>query len=646
MNTMFKRSIALLALMLALLNADAQICNIDSYPPHAGIHPASEDIPCIVQNEPTSISLQFLAGRWFTQINPVRWIRIDSIPNLPCGINWATNKQVDSTKNTFFAGEQGCISFFGTTNDPTGIYRPKIYITAKLGNGTWRFVSDRGNGGWAMVINTSYWPFRAPALRLISNTDVCAPLDTSIGFLSASCRSLDTASQAYFGELHGRVFYDENQNGIEDGNDFPLQDHKLFSNNQTFAFTNANGSYNTILPIDNYTIQPETASGSYHVTTGSASVQHTVTGGSIDTITFGLFPNAPVTDVRIESTNSRFRPGFRSHVWLSIINEGNTLIDTLTVTCSYHDTMIYVSATPAPTSTNGKLMWNNITYLRPGENRTIDLTFRLPANIDLFDSTMYTYAVVDTFPAEVDTSDNTVGENIFVFGSYDPNDKTAFPTGDLDKPFINSNTPLKYRIRFQNTGTDTAFNVVIRDVIDDTKFDVNSIKMLGASHNYQLKIQDGTHLSWEFANILLPDSNVNEPASHGYVLFEMNLLPSVGEGDEIKNAADIYFDYNPPVVTDTAISKVVYTVGIVEPLNTIKPILYPNPTDHMLYVRLPKANSISIDMVDLSGRTVLQVRSEGAELTADVSNLQAGIYLVRITDGQGNIANRKVLINK
>lgn len=648
MKTLLFNYIIILSLILSGQLVNAQICNITSPPPYGGIHPASDSLPCIIQNEPISISLQFFAYRRYTA-NPVRWIRIDSILNLPCGINWATNKQTDSLKNQFSPGELGCISLFGTTSDPAGNYKLKVYITAELGNGIYTFNTDPvAFGSWSIdpIYGTPTSALVAPTLRVIGNNDICPPFDTSAIQLTSTCRAIDTASQAYFGQVHGRVFYDNNSNGIEDSNDFPLQDHPLLANNQAFAFTNSNGAYSSLMPIGNYSIAPETLTNNYTVTTGSASVTQTITGGSNDTISFGLYPTTPTTNIRIEAANSNFRPGFTSNVWLSVINNGNTLIDTFTVSYTYHDSMRYFMAAPSPSTINGNVLNWSASDLRPGEKRMIHVRFGTPINISLLDSTFTTYAAVSTIIGETDTTDNYAELDVNITGSYDPNDKTAYPSEDLDKHFIDSGKPIKYRIRFQNTGTDTAFNVIVRDVIDNTKFDVSSIKLLGASHNYQFQLQDRKHASWEFNNILLPDSNVNEPASHGYIMFEINMLPSIGDGDEVSNSAGIYFDYNPVVLTDTAISKVRYTVGVPELVSMLEPKIYPNPANNILYVELIGSTMIRVDIVDLSGKTVLQANSTGDKLSTNISSLYTGIYIVHLTDGLGNTANRKLLINR
>jgi hypothetical protein len=136
-----------------------------------------------------------------------------------------------------------------------------------------------------------------------------------------------------------------------------------------------------------------------------------------------------------------------------------------------------------------------------------------------------------------------------VTGSYDPNDKTGFPLGVGTAHLIGPNGKMDYVIRFQNTGTDTAFTVVIRDTLD-LDLDIFSVQSGVASHAYSFQMYGPRVLEWTFSNILLPDSNVNEPASNGFVTFTVNQEPDLADGTEINNTANIYFDFNPPVITN------------------------------------------------------------------------------------------------
>ena len=137
-----------------------------------------------------------------------------------------------------------------------------------------------------------------------------------------------------------------------------------------------------------------------------------------------------------------------------------------------------------------------------------------------------------------------------VTGSYDPNDKTGFPLGVGNDHLIAPNGMMEYVIRFQNTGTDTAFTVVIRDTLD-FDLDIFSVQSGVASHTYTFEMHGPRVLEWTFNNILLPDSNVNEPASNGFVTFTVLQMPNLADGAEITNTGNIYFDFNPPIITNT-----------------------------------------------------------------------------------------------
>lgn len=135
-------------------------------------------------------------------------------------------------------------------------------------------------------------------------------------------------------------------------------------------------------------------------------------------------------------------------------------------------------------------------------------------------------------------------------GSYDPNDKTGYPNGFCAAHFIESATQIEYRIRFQNTGTDTAFTVVVRDTLP-LSLDPATVQPGASSHAYDFELLGNGVVQFTFPNIMLPDSNVNEIASHGFVDFTASQMAGNGNGTVISNQAAIYFDFNQPVFTNT-----------------------------------------------------------------------------------------------
>ncbi|MEM1215784.1 MAG: hypothetical protein AAGJ82_08880, partial [Bacteroidota bacterium] len=141
-------------------------------------------------------------------------------------------------------------------------------------------------------------------------------------------------------------------------------------------------------------------------------------------------------------------------------------------------------------------------------------------------------------------------------GAYDPNDKRAFLRGYGDEHYIEANTPVEYMIRFQNTGTDTAFNVRIEDPVSP-HLRLGSIVPGVSSHPYRVGVEPNGALTFYFDNIMLPDSNVNQEASNGFVKFTLDQRVDNPIGTVIENSANIFFDFNEPILTNT----VFHTIG-------------------------------------------------------------------------------------
>ncbi|MCU0431060.1 MAG: hypothetical protein MUF42_13930 [Cytophagaceae bacterium] len=149
----------------------------------------------------------------------------------------------------------------------------------------------------------------------------------------------------------------------------------------------------------------------------------------------------------------------------------------------------------------------------------------------------------------------TFGESVFcstILDSYDPNIKEALPKGVGAEHFIKPNEDLVYTIHFQNTGTAPAYSVVLVDTLSQ-HLDLSSLEVLASSHTYKLQVQtkNPAQLIWIFGGINLPDSNSNEPKSHGFVSFKIAQKNNLPLGTVIQNKAAIYFDYNSPIITNT-----------------------------------------------------------------------------------------------
>lgn len=222
-------------------------------------------------------------------------------------------------------------------------------------------------------------------------------------------------------------------------------------------------------------------------------------------------------------------------------------------------------------------------------------------------------------------------------GSYDPNDKQSFPKGYQAEHFIEKNTEIEYKIRFQNTGTDTAFYVEIIDTLSSF-LDPSSILPGASSHPYTWKLYDENLLKFRFENIMLPDSFINEPASNGFVKFKIQQQPDLPNGTIIENNANIYFDFNAPVLTNTTF----LTIGenFIEIKNSVstpafpqlKVKVFPNPfptTTNFTLENADFSNGI-LKIYDNQGMLVKEERFSKNSFELNASDFPKGIFFYLI----------------
>ncbi|MER2996789.1 DUF7619 domain-containing protein [Pontibacter populi] len=156
-----------------------------------------------------------------------------------------------------------------------------------------------------------------------------------------------------------------------------------------------------------------------------------------------------------------------------------------------------------------------------------------------------------------DEEPDAAEECLEITDSFDPNDKQVTPTGLTTENYTPTGVALKYKIRFQNTGTDVAYRVVVVDTLSEN-LDISTLQMGSASHNYRFDVSGKGKpvLTWTFDNIMLPDSNRNEPGSHGYIQFSIKPRADLPEKTLVENFADIFFDFNSPVRTNITANRI------------------------------------------------------------------------------------------
>jgi hypothetical protein len=150
-----------------------------------------------------------------------------------------------------------------------------------------------------------------------------------------------------------------------------------------------------------------------------------------------------------------------------------------------------------------------------------------------------------------------------IVDSFDPNDKAVSPQGVGSEQYTPTNASLDYVIRFQNTGTDVAYKVVVVDTLSD-QLDMRTLQVGAVSHAYKMNVTGKGRpvLTFTFPNINLPDSTADQAGSNGFIQFSIKPKANLAPKTRIENAADIYFDYNEPVRTNTT-RNTLYDVPVV-----------------------------------------------------------------------------------
>ena len=239
-----------------------------------------------------------------------------------------------------------------------------------------------------------------------------------------------------------------------------------------------------------------------------------------------------------------------------------------------------------------------------------------------------------------------------VQGSYDPNVKSVQPSGFLSEHYTANGTELKYRIDFQNTGTDTAFRVVLIDTLSPL-LNIATFMPGVSSHPYSIEF-GGRGVKFIFDPIALVDSFKNEPLSHGYVHFKIKPIQGLRQKTKIENRADIYFDYNSPVRTNTVFNTIFDTIQIYVPKggsaitenDKTSVIVFPNPTTDKFFIQMSEpVKDLSIEIYDMQGRLIKTVSSPNNQ-TIEVSaeGMNKGIYHIRCMSGEKLVVVKKVKV--
>lgn len=368
--------------------------------------------------------------------------------------------------------------------------------------------------------------------------------------------------------ITGKIFFDYNENNVKDSSDIYLP-YKIVKDTNTnrFAFSQADGTYRiAVSDTGTYTVAQQ---NSFYLSSTPPFHNVTFTGmDQIDSVNdFATQQIIFINDLQITITPiGAFRPGFHATYNIHYKNVGTNLAQG-TIVFYPDSSLTYISSsiTPVYTSTDS-IVWQT-PVLYPFYEQNINVTLNVKSTTPL-GYWINPLVKIEPMINDQNPTDNYASWSHPVTGSVDPNDilvdKDSITTEELlTSPYLD------YIIRFQNTGNDTAFVVKILNPIDTFKLDLMSLEIISSSHIFNLNYIPEGNLEFKFENVLLPDSNINEPESHGFVRYRIHPKTSLAVHDSVTNYAAIYFDHNLPVITNTALTRIVYPNNYIELFTTV-----------------------------------------------------------------------------
>jgi uncharacterized repeat protein (TIGR01451 family) len=442
------------------------------------------------------------------------------------------------------------------------------------------------------------------------------------------------------GTVNGSSWYDVDADCTHDGGEVPIPystltiqpgDHHVITDGDgTFHYRIVNGDYT--LSQDDPTLVP--------ICPVTQPVPFTM-NNDVQTIDLANGSNEPL-DIVLYTAQGQARPGMTYGILAEMSNPSPQVSGPVTVTFTFDPLLSYVNASPAPASVVGNTITWDVAAFGSFGSASVGANFEVPVATPLGTPLSSTISVSNTLP-ESTLANNTTVENTIVVSSYDPNDKTARTSTaqSATQYFIDQDEYIDYTIRFQNTGTAEAIDVIVTDTLTGD-LDMSSFEQGVASHAFSVAFKPGRVVQWTFAGINLPDSNANEAASHGSLGFRIKPVQPLLAGTMIHNTANIYFDQNPPVITEPSMLNAEFSTGEEQVQGQVQLSVYPNPVNSMLQITLP-GDAVSLRIRSGDGREVMSRSGLAGVSTIDVQRLPSGVYSVEVMTAGGGVQRARFI---
>lgn len=553
-------------------------------------------------------------------------------------------------KNVFFENSRAncnswfCLKLTGTNSNKSAI-GARIWVKATInGQPTWQLKEiSAQTGGGAGSQNSLKTLFGLADASSVDSVVVQWPSGYRQVLTNQGINSCTDMIEGDGMQVCGVVYHDANANCIQDSDENGIPGvHLTIQPGNRGATTNENGAYEVFLEPGTYTLQQTLNSGwTSNCEVGGHNLS--VSAGQVYCgNNFGNTTTCPDPNLSITLGTTALRKGFQNEYAVLYSNTGAYDAYNVELSITFADAIIPLSASIPWTSVAQNA--NSVTYTWSIDTvkavsfydlKIIDSVSVLTTVGDM----LTVSATITDFGSDCDVSDNSFTETNPIVGAIDPNDILVYPRGDGEAGFVDKTQILRYKIRFQNVGTYFAQNVRVYNEIP-AHLDLNSIHGMVSSHDYKLN-QDGNKMAFVFNNICLPDSSESQEGSNGFIEFSISPLTQIASGTVIQNEAEIIFDYEDPLKTNTVKNTIKFNGQSVQN----KVLIQPNPVQKETTILLELSKDRYADYQEIERLEVydmvgnlITIHTYGNEVQRTVLNTEEwmpGCYLVKVYNSEG-----------
>lgn len=431
------------------------------------------------------------------------------------------------------------------------------------------------------------------------------------------------------GSVTGVTYRDANSNGTRDVGE-PQVDAMLAINPGGLSSYSGSDPYSFCSELGSFTVTVPNPPQYHTVVPASQSYSIPVQGTQVTGVDFAFQPIPGIYDAAVNIWGQNAWIGNNTQLHVGYQNLGSEPMNA-TITLTLDVLLSFVSSSITPTNVSGPAITWALPTLAPFSSGVINVIVSTPPTATP-QLPVLNYVLLTTTETDIDLANNQDDQHATTVTAIDPNDKHV-STESISPDDVADQKLLEYTINFQNTGTAPAVNIIVKDSLD-ADWDLGTFEMVGATHAYTLTVNEQVAI-WSFANIMLPDSTTDEPASHGSIHYRIAPKNSLSLGDQLTNRADIYFDYNAPVLTNTTVTTVELSTGIEESVLRNGLAVSPSPSTGLVNMRWSDArlNNARLTVTDALGRVVhaSSISSSTNMRSLDLSFLPVGSYVARLS---------------